>query len=74
MDPAKPALLTTPVEPHERIQLVDVLRGFALFGVLTANIWLWFSGVIFLFPDYLDHLKQWNADAVTASPNPEPSV
>ncbi len=29
-----------PVPPAERIQLLDVLRGFALFGVLVANL-LW---------------------------------
>jgi uncharacterized protein len=27
-----------PVEPSERIQILDILRGFALFGVLAANI------------------------------------
>jgi uncharacterized protein len=26
-----------PVQPHERIQLVDVLRGFALLGILQCN-------------------------------------
>jgi uncharacterized protein len=29
-----------PVQPHERIQLVDVLRGFALLGILQVN-WTW---------------------------------
>jgi uncharacterized protein len=36
----------TPLEPissRERIQLIDVLRGFALFGVLLANM-AWLSG------------------------------
>jgi uncharacterized protein len=36
-----------PVAPGERIQLLDVLRGFALFGVLLANV-VWvatFEGV-----------------------------
>ncbi|MEJ2749334.1 MAG: DUF418 domain-containing protein, partial [Anaerolineae bacterium] len=27
-----------PVQPRERIQFVDILRGFALFGVLVFNI------------------------------------
>ena len=32
---------TAPVAPGERIQLLDVLRGFALFGVLVGNlVWL----------------------------------
>lgn len=36
---------TSPANPfrsipsHERIQLMDALRGFALFGILTVNIW-----------------------------------
>jgi uncharacterized membrane protein YeiB len=45
-DQPAPRLLA-PVPPGERILALDVLRGIALFGVLTANIWLWFSGVIF---------------------------
>ncbi|HEV2799658.1 MAG TPA: DUF418 domain-containing protein [Pyrinomonadaceae bacterium] len=32
-----------PVAAQERIQLIDVLRGFALFGVLLANM-VWLSG------------------------------
>lgn len=32
-----------PVSGRERIQLIDVLRGFALFGVLLANM-AWLSG------------------------------
>ena len=27
-----------PVSVHERIDLIDVVRGFALFGVLLANL------------------------------------
>jgi uncharacterized protein len=27
-----------PVSAHERIDLIDVVRGFALFGVLLANV------------------------------------
>ena len=37
---AKPDTLH-PVSTHERIDLIDVVRGFALFGVLLANlVWL----------------------------------
>ena len=51
-----------PVAPGERIQILDVLRGIALFGVLAANIWLWFSGIMFRFPAY-------NADVWSFSPD-----
>jgi uncharacterized protein len=57
----EPAPLT-PVAPGDRILALDVLRGIALFGVLAANIWLWFSGVIFRFPDY-------NAEIWSLSPD-----
>ena len=29
--------LTTPTAPHERIVLLDVIRGLALFGILLVN-------------------------------------
>src|SRR4030095_7985721 len=36
-----------PVSPHERIDLIDVVRGFALFGVLLANlVWLTTDNVL----------------------------
>lgn len=33
-----PATLIEPVQPGERIQTLDVLRGFALFGILFVNV------------------------------------
>lgn len=33
-----PATGTMPVQPAERIQLVDIVRGFAVLGILIANI------------------------------------
>jgi hypothetical protein len=39
-----------PVTSSERIVELDVLRGIALLGVVIANVWLWFSGITFLFP------------------------
>jgi uncharacterized protein len=53
-----------PVAPGERILALDVLRGIALFGVLTANIWLWFSGVIFRFPAYNAEVWSFSADSL----------
>ena len=38
------ALNLTPVDARERIDVLDVLRGFALFGVLLANVLWFFSG------------------------------
>jgi len=37
----------TPITPHERIEVVDVLRGFAIFGILTVNL-LWFAHPIYI--------------------------
>jgi uncharacterized protein len=53
-----------PVAPGERILTLDVLRGIALFGVLAANIWLWFSGVIFRFPAYNAEVWSFSADSL----------
>ncbi len=41
-----------PTQTQQRIELLDVLRGFAIFGVLIANI-LYFSGYIYTpFSDF----------------------
>src|SRR3954470_16131422 len=37
-----------PVAAVERVALLDVLRGFALYGVLLANTVVWFNGLAFL--------------------------
>ncbi len=47
-DPAAPAPPAA-VPAAERIELLDALRGFALFGILLANILYW-SGWIFMPP------------------------
>ena len=41
--PSRPLL--QPVSSGERIQYIDVLRGFALYGVLLANI-IWMACMI----------------------------
>ena len=40
-----------PIASSDRIPLLDVLRGFALFGVLLANIFWSFSGFTFVSPE-----------------------
>lgn len=37
-----------PVDVHERVGALDIIRGIALLGVLVSNIWMWFSGKVFL--------------------------
>src|SRR5688572_17066929 len=37
-------VVLTPVPAKERVEVIDVLRGFALFGVLLANALWYFSG------------------------------
>ena len=36
--PAEPKRPMGPVRPDQRIEIIDILRGFALFGVLLANM------------------------------------
>ncbi|WP_375767609.1 DUF418 domain-containing protein [Archangium gephyra] len=45
---ATPAANARPVDEGERLVLLDTLRGFALCGVFLANVYLWFSGRMFL--------------------------
>jgi uncharacterized protein len=53
-----------PVTASERIVELDVLRGIALLGVVIANVWLWFSGITFLFPGIRDELVRLSVDGV----------
>jgi uncharacterized protein len=47
--------LMAPVSAHERIEVLDVLRGVALLGILTANM-RGFNGP---FAAYFDHSLMW---------------
>ncbi|CAA9287014.1 MAG: hypothetical protein AVDCRST_MAG56-4298 [uncultured Cytophagales bacterium] len=47
--PKTPARSFAPVPAHERIPLLDALRGLALLGIITANLWS-FSGYAYLAP------------------------
>ena len=51
VSPSEPTV--TPVQPAERIQTIDVLRGFALFGILLVNMAIFsypFQAVLFPTP------------------------
>jgi uncharacterized protein len=37
-----------PIDATERLDLLDVLRGFALGGVFVSNVYMWFSGRAFM--------------------------
>jgi uncharacterized protein len=62
--PETPAPPLGPVTATERIVTLDVVRGFALLGVVIANVWLWFSGTFFLFPDIREQLVRPSLDAL----------
>jgi uncharacterized protein len=61
---ASVAVALGPVTASERIVELDVLRGIALLGVVIANVWLWFSGITFLFPGIRDELVRLSVDGV----------
>ena len=57
-----------PVEPEERIVVLDVLRGFALLGILTVNLpgaassgYAWAAGLD-PFPGWWDTAAEWFID------------
>ena len=35
-----------PVQPSERIVFIDVLRGFAVFGILVAKLLVWLRRIV----------------------------
>lgn len=57
-----------PIAPEERIVVIDVLRGFALLGILTVNMLLFSMPLsaeaagIRLFPDWHDRAARWAVD------------
>ena len=45
----------TPVQPAQRIEILDLLRGAALFGILASNMRAFHSPM----PAYFDHTLMW---------------
>ena len=58
-----------PIASSDRIQLLDVLRGFALFGVLVANIFWSFNGFTFVSSQRAVELTAAPIDAVAITPS-----
>jgi len=46
-----PTAEARPVDGSERLVLLDALRGFALCGVFVSNVFMWFSGRVFIPKD-----------------------
>ncbi|MBM7119061.1 DUF418 domain-containing protein [Archangium primigenium] len=46
--PPPPDTAAQPVASTDRIVLLDVLRGFALAGVFVSNVFVWFTGMVFV--------------------------
>src|SRR3979409_1414672 len=65
-----PALAMTPVSTRERIGVIDILRGLALFGILTANMRGFnaplavYDNISFLFGGLYDRMGQSFVDLV----------
>lgn len=55
--------LTAPVQLHERAMILDVLRGFAICGILFDNMFA-FTGYFFLPFDQMQALPTWPADGI----------
>ena len=55
--------MMAPVDPAQRIELLDILRGAALFGILASNMRAFNSPL----PVYVDHSLMWTgtADRIT---------
>ncbi len=50
---AEPKRPTGPIQPKDHIQVIDILRGFALLGILFVNI-MHFGGVASLGQEWTE--------------------
>lgn len=60
--PVNPARIG-PVAPGERIEIIDVLRGFALFGILMVNMEFFRDSVFVMMADAEHWTEPWNRAA-----------
>lgn len=66
LDDLMPSNPFVPVRTSERIQVLDGLRGLALMGIITANLWA-FSGYAFLAPEQARQLPTYELDRLVYS-------
>ena len=53
--------LNQPIEPHKRIEIIDILRGFALLGILFMNM-SYFSGYAYMPFEDLKQISNFQLD------------
>jgi uncharacterized protein len=66
MEAPTPAVNTVklgPVAPGERIEIIDVLRGFALFGILLVNMEFFRDSIFVMMAGVKDWVEPWNRAA-----------
>ena len=51
-------LVLIPVAPEDRVATLDILRGFAMFGVLRSNLHYWYGGPLSTAPDTANRLDR----------------
>tara|TARA_R110000787_G_scaffold286411_1_gene404698 strand:+ start:3506 stop:3796 length:291 start_codon:yes stop_codon:yes gene_type:complete len=53
--------ISKPIEPNKRIEIIDILRGFALLGIIFMNM-SFFSGYIFMPFEELKQISNFGLD------------
>ncbi|MBT3742985.1 MAG: hypothetical protein HOG32_12330, partial [Polaribacter sp.] len=56
-----PMSISKPIEPNKRIEIIDILRGFALLGIIFMNM-SFFSGYIFMPFEELKQISNFGLD------------
>ena len=53
--------ISKPIEPNKRIEIIDILRGFALLGIIFMNM-SFFSGYMFMPFEELKQISNFGLD------------